>query len=93
VDTIINIINVADKKYLNSRNLQNLVNRYINKLDEFTSATYDGRTVRKGRQYTKKSLEIALDANRLTADQKKALDGSKAYGKSLGITVTVVNYQ
>jgi len=41
----------------------------------------------------KKSLEIAMDAKRLTVDQKKALDASKAYGKSLGITVTVVNYQ
>ncbi|WP_342566517.1 RHS repeat-associated core domain-containing protein [Paenibacillus sp. FSL R7-0345] len=86
--TSIKSLDISGKTYEKSNKLYSTLMNYVNKLDDFSTTTYGGLTVRVDSQ-TKRILELALPPVQLTKSQAAELDKAIADASKQGIQIIV----
>jgi RHS repeat-associated protein len=89
VATSIKSLDLTAGTYQKGNNVLNTLKGYINKLDNFTSATWGGQTVTEGVSYTSKSLELAVQTGKGTESQWSQIGDAIKYAQDKNINVTI----
>ncbi|MEZ2442811.1 DUF6443 domain-containing protein [Chitinophaga sp. RCC_12] len=89
VATSIKSIDLTMPSYQKSSSLFSKLKGYINQLDNFTDARWDGVAVTQGVDYTSKTLEIAIQPGKATLDQWEAIGKAIEYGNKQGVGVKI----
>ncbi|WP_347053585.1 DUF6443 domain-containing protein [Flavobacterium olei] len=89
VATSIKSMDLTAGTYQKGNSVLNTLKGYINKLDDFTSATWGGQTVTEGVTYTSKSLELAVQTGKGTESQWSQIADAIKYAQDKNINVTI----
>jgi RHS repeat-associated protein len=85
VATSIKSIDLTAQSYTKGNGLLNTLKGYINKLDDFTTATRGGVTVTEGVNFESKALDVAIQPGKATLSQWEQIGKAMQYAKDNNI--------
>jgi RHS repeat-associated protein len=85
VATSIKSIDLTAASYGKGNNLLNTLKGYINKLDDFSTATREGVSVTEGVNFTSKALEVGIQPGKASLSQWEQIGKAMQYAKDKGI--------
>jgi RHS repeat-associated protein len=85
VATSIKSVDLTAKTYNKGNGLLNTLTGYVNKLSNFTQGQRGNFTVLEGVDFTRKTLDVAIQPGRATAQQWEQIGKAMKYAKSQGI--------
>ncbi len=85
VATSIKSVDLTAKSYNEGNGLLSTLKGYVNKLDNFTTATREGVTATEGVNFTSKSLRVAIEPGKASLQQWEQISEAIKYAKDKGI--------
>jgi hypothetical protein len=91
--TSIKSLDVASLTYGKPNRMYSRLKAYVDKLEDFKGASYNGMTYLEGKQFNKKELLLAIEKSKLTKEQSSILKKIDAYAESKGVEFNLEDIQ